>query len=191
LGEWVLRTACAEAASWPYALKVAVNVSPVQFKARGLVSMVTGALAAAGLAPERLELEITEAVLLEDDEATIATLHQLRALGVRVCMDDFGIGYSSLSYLRKFPFDKIKIDRSFVSKLDRWSDNRAIIRAIAGLGTSLGVDTTAEGIESAEQLELVRQAGCTEGQGYYFSMPRPAAEVAGVIAKLKRTALVA
>jgi EAL domain-containing protein (putative c-di-GMP-specific phosphodiesterase class I) len=191
LGEWVLRTACATAAKWPAFVKVAVNMSPVQFKSRGLVSMVTSALAAAGLNPHRLELEITEAVLLEDDEATLATLHQLRALGVRVCMDDFGIGYSSLSYLRKFPFDKIKIDRSFVGKLDRSNDNGAIVRAIAGLGTSLGVETTAEGIESAEQLDLVRRAGCTEAQGYYFSPPRPAAEVSGMIARLHRTAAVA
>jgi diguanylate cyclase (GGDEF)-like protein/PAS domain S-box-containing protein len=171
LGEWVLRTACTEATKWPDQIRIAVNLSPMQFRARGLAAMVTSALAATGLEPHRLELEITESALLEDDTATIAILHQLRALGIRVSMDDFGVGYSSLSYLRKFPFDKIKIDRSFVGTLNESSESKAIVRTIASLGENLGMETTAEGIETKEQLDLVRQAGCTEAQGYFFSRP--------------------
>jgi diguanylate cyclase (GGDEF)-like protein/PAS domain S-box-containing protein len=186
LGEWVLREACKEAARWPDPIKVAVNLSPVQFRNRGLVAMVTHALAAARLAPHRLELEITEAVLLQDDEAILSMLHQLRALGVRISMDDFGTGYSSLSYLRSFPFDKIKIDRSFIKDVERNRDSASIIRAIAGLGASLGIETTAEGIETDEQLELVRRAGCTEMQGYLASPPRPACELPELIARFRR-----
>ena len=186
LGEWVLREACKDAARWPDPIKVAVNLSPVQFRTRGLVAMVTQALAAARLAPHRLELEITEAVLLQDDEAIVSMLHQLRALGVRIAMDDFGTGYSSLSYLRSFPFDKIKIDRSFIKDIDRNRDSAVIIKAIASLGHSLGIETTAEGIETAEQLELVRRAGCTEMQGYLASAPRPACEAADLIARFRR-----
>ncbi len=178
LGEWVLREACNEAARWPDPIRVAVNLSPVQFRNRGLVTTVTSALAAARLAPSRLELEITEAVLLQDDEAIVTMLHQLRALGVRIAMDDFGTGYSSLSYLRSFPFDKIKIDRSFIKDIERNRDSAVIIRAVASLGASLGIETTAEGVETAEQLEIVRRAGCTEMQGYLVSPPRPACEVA-------------
>ena len=181
LGEWVLRTACAEAAKWPGQIRIAVNLSPMQFRARGLAAMVTSALAATGLEPHRLELEITESALLEDDTATIAILHQLRALGIRVSMDDFGVGYSSLSYLRKFPFDKIKIDRSFVGTLNESSESKAIVRTIASLGENLGMETTAEGIETKEQLELVRQAGCTEAQGYFFSRPCRAEEAQRII----------
>jgi diguanylate cyclase (GGDEF)-like protein len=186
LGEWVLREACRDAARWPDPIKVAVNLSPVQFRNRGLVTMVTQALAAARLAPTRLELEITEAVLLQDDETILTMLHQLRALGVRIAMDDFGTGYSSLSYLRSFPFDKIKIDRSFIKDIDRNRDSAVIIKAIASLGQSLGIETTAEGIETAEQLELVRRAGCTEMQGYLASPPRPAAEVGELIRRFRR-----
>ena len=186
LGEWVLREACKDAARWPDPIKVAVNLSPVQFRKRGLVTMVTQALAAARLAPHRLELEITEAVLLQDDEAIVTMLHELRALGVRISMDDFGTGYSSLSYLRSFPFDKIKIDRSFVKDIDRNRDSAVIIKAIASLGHSLGIETTAEGIETEEQLELVRRAGCTEMQGYLVSPPRPASEAPGLIARFRR-----
>jgi diguanylate cyclase (GGDEF)-like protein/PAS domain S-box-containing protein len=191
LGEWVLRRACAEAAHWPDSIRVAVNLSPVQFRSRGLVTTVTQALAAAGLPPARLEIEITEAALLQKDEMTVAMLHQLRALGVRISMDDFGTGYSSLSYLRSFPFDKIKIDRSFIADIERNGDSEAIIRAIAELGASLGIETTAEGIETEEQLELVRRAGCTEVQGYLLSMPRPAAEVLDVIARFRGAAAAA
>jgi diguanylate cyclase (GGDEF)-like protein len=186
LGEWVLRHACAEAANWPDPIKVAVNLSPVQFRNRGLLTSVTQALAAARLAPHRLELEITEAVLLQDNETTVSMLHQLRALGVRVAMDDFGTGYSSLSYLRSFPFDKIKIDRSFIKDIERNRDSAVIIKAIAGLGQSLGIETTAEGIETQEQMDIVRRAGCTEMQGYLASPPRPAAEVPGLIARFNR-----
>ena len=186
LGEWVLREACKDAAQWPASVRVAVNLSPVQFRNRGLVTMVTQALAAARVAPNRLELEITEAVLLQDDDAIVTMLHQLRALGVRIAMDDFGTGYSSLSYLRSFPFDKIKIDRSFIKDIERNRDSAVIIKAIASLGQSLGIETTAEGIETAEQLELVRRAGCTEMQGYLASPPRPAAEAADLIARFRR-----
>jgi diguanylate cyclase (GGDEF)-like protein/PAS domain S-box-containing protein len=185
IGEWVLREACREAARWPAPLKVAVNLSPVQFKNRRLVRFVKETLEATGLAPSRLELEITEAVLLQNDDVTIAMLHELRALGIRIAMDDFGVGYSSLSYLRSFPFDKIKIDRSFIADLDRNRDNAAIVRAMAGLGASLNVDTTAEGVETAEQLAVVRQCGCTEIQGYLISAPRPAAQIGALIAELR------
>jgi predicted signal transduction protein with EAL and GGDEF domain len=191
LGEWVLRRACAEAAHWPDAIRVAVNLSPVQFRNRGLGTMITQALAAAGLPATRLEIEITEAALLQKDEMTVAMLHQLRALGVRISMDDFGTGYSSLSYLRSFPFDKIKIDRSFIADIERNGDSEAIIRAIAELGASLGIATTAEGIETPEQLELVRRAGCTEVQGYLLSRPRPAGEVLDLIAGFGRKAAAA
>jgi diguanylate cyclase (GGDEF)-like protein/PAS domain S-box-containing protein len=186
LGEWVLREACKDAAQWPASVRVAVNLSPVQFRNRGLVTMVTQALAAARVAPNRLELEITEAVLLQDDEMILTMLHQLRSLGVRIAMDDFGTGYSSLSYLRSFPFDKIKIDRSFIKDIERSRDSAVIIKAIASLGQSLGIETTAEGIETAEQLEFVRRAGCTEMQGYLASPPRPAAEAADLIARFRR-----
>jgi diguanylate cyclase (GGDEF)-like protein/PAS domain S-box-containing protein len=181
LGEWVLRTACAEAARWSGELKVAVNLSPAQFRNRGVVKAVLTALAYSRLPPHRLELEITESVLLGETDANLATLHQLREIGVHISMDDFGTGYSSLSYLRSFPFDKIKIDRSFVSELAERPDCLAIIRAVAGLGISLGIATTAEGIETNEQLERVRAEGCTEVQGYLFSAPRPASEIPGLI----------
>ena len=141
-----------------------------------------------GLAPGRLELEITETVLLQDSEGTLAKLHQLRELGARISMDDFGTGYSSLSYLRRFPFDKIKIDRSFIRDLSKHEDSIAIVRAVAALGKSLGMATTAEGVETAEQLERVRIEGCTEVQGYFFSPPRPAAEIAQLLANHGRLA---
>ena len=186
LGEWVLRHATAEAARWPQTIKVAVNLSPVQFRNRGLIATVAHALAAAGLPASRLEIEITEATLLQNDELTVTMLHQLRTLGVHISMDDFGTGYSSLSYLRSFPFDKIKIDRSFIADIDRNRDSAAIIRAIAELGASLGIETTAEGIETREQLDLVRRAGCTSVQGYLLSPPRPAVEAMELIARFCR-----
>jgi EAL domain-containing protein (putative c-di-GMP-specific phosphodiesterase class I) len=158
-------------------MRVAVNISAVQFKGNHLAEMVVSALAAGGLPPAQLELEITESVLLDETEATLKTLHQLRGLGVRVSLDDFGTGYSSLSYLRSFPFDKIKIDRSFVRDVTASENGAAIVRAIAGLGASLGMEITAEGVETEEQLDLVRREGCTEAQGYYFSAPRPAREI--------------
>ena len=173
MGEWVARRACAVATTWPGALKVAVNLSPVQFKSRNLVEMVATALRDSGLAPERLELEITETVMLQDTETTLATLHALRALGVRIALDDFGTGYSSLSYLRRFPFDRIKIDQSFVRELGGPRDCGAIVRAVIQLSRELGMATTAEGVETREQLRMLAAAGCTDIQGYLFSRPVP------------------
>jgi diguanylate cyclase (GGDEF)-like protein len=184
IGEWALRQACADAVSWPEHVKVAVNLSAVQFRNRNLVETVFSALAASGLPPHRLELEVTESVLLQNNEQTLVTLHQLRALGVRIAMDDFGTGYSSLSYLRSFPFDKIKIDRCFVADIaDAGTDSHAILRAVASLGISLGIATTAEGVETKEQVERVRQEGCTEMQGFYFSPPRPIDEIRKMLAQ--------
>jgi len=183
LGDWVLRTACSDAAGWSQDVCVAVNLSPAQFKSRNLVPSVVSALEDSGLSAGRLELEITESVLLHDSDATLATLHKLRSLGVRISMDDFGTGYSSLSYLRSFPFDKIKIDRSFVSELATRDDSMAIVRAVTGLGKSLGISTTAEGVETSEQLALLRLEGCTEVQGYLFSPPRPAEDVENMLSK--------
>jgi diguanylate cyclase (GGDEF)-like protein/PAS domain S-box-containing protein len=189
LGDWVLRRACIDAAGWSRKVGVAVNLSPVQFKNPNLVSSVTAALQASGLPSHRLELEITESVLLQDSEATLAILHELRGRGVRISLDDFGTGYSSLSYLRSFPFDKIKIDRSFVSELATRNDSMAIIRAVTGLGKSLGIATTAEGVETDAQLELLRREGCTQAQGYLFSQPRPAAEVERMLSGPRATAV--
>jgi diguanylate cyclase (GGDEF)-like protein len=183
LGDWVLRTACNDAAGWSQDVCVAVNLSPAQFKSRNLVPSVISALEDSGLSACRLELEITESVLLHDSDATLTTLHKLRSLGVRISMDDFGTGYSSLSYLRSFPFDKIKIDRSFVSELATRDDSMAIVRAVTGLGKSLGISTTAEGVETSEQLALLRLEGCTEVQGYLFSPPRPAEDVENMLSK--------
>ncbi|AWN36001.1 putative bifunctional diguanylate cyclase/phosphodiesterase [Methylobacterium radiodurans] len=185
IGEWVMRQACRDAATWPAPLSVAVNVSPAQFKSERLVEMVMSALAASGLPATRLEVEITEGVLLHESEKTLQTLHRLRELGVRVSMDDFGTGYSSLSYLRSFPFDKIKIDRSFVSDLSGKRDGEAIIRAIAGLGKSLGMTTVAEGVETIDQMERIRAEGCTDVQGYLISRPIPAAEVLDFITAVR------
>jgi len=171
IGEWVLRQACGEAATWPAGVKVAVNLSACQFKTN-LVQIVVSALASSGLAPNRLELEITESVLLSDSDRTLATLRQLHDLGVQVALDDFGTGYSSLGYLRSFPFDKIKIDRCFISDLSQETpDAIAILRAVTQLGRDLGMSTTAEGVETAEQLSVIRAEGCTEMQGYLFSPP--------------------
>ena len=181
LGEWVLREACSEAVKWPSDVKVAVNLSPVQFRSRNLVQAVISALAHSGLSPRRLELEITESVFLAETEANLATLHQLRELGVSISMDDFGTGYSSLSYLRSFPFDKIKIDRSFVKDLVERDDCVAIVRAISGLGRSLNITTTAEGVETTGQLDWLRAEGCNEVQGFLFSAARPAAEIAALL----------
>ena len=188
IGEWVVRHACATAARWPSDLRVAVNVSPVQFRSKSLLSVVTSALATSGLAPNRLELEITETVLMHNNEATLAMLHQLRELGVRISMDDFGTGYSSLSYLRSFPFDKIKIDQSFVRDLIAKPDSIAIIRAVAGLGQSFGMATTAEGVETREQLDQMRAEGCTEVQGYFFAKPMPESDIAPLLAGFQKRA---
>jgi predicted signal transduction protein with EAL and GGDEF domain len=177
IGEWILRKACAEVVMWPTAVKLAVNLSPVQLRNNNLVPVVVQALAASGLPAERLELEITEAVLMQETEKALTTLHQLRGLGVRIAMDDFGTGYSSLSYLRKFPFDKIKIDRCFISGLSDGEDSIAIVKAVTDLATSLRMTTTAEGVETQEQLETIRRLGCREVQGYLFSAPKPAEEI--------------
>jgi diguanylate cyclase (GGDEF)-like protein len=181
LGDWILRRACTDAATWSREVRVAVNLSPVQFKNSNLVQSVISALAASGLAAERLELEITESVLLQDSEATLAALHRLRSFGVKISMDDFGTGYSSLSYLRSFPFDKIKIDRSFVQELATREDSMAIVRAVTGLGKSLSISIVAEGVETTEQLGLLRTEGCTEVQGFLFSRPRPAQDVEAML----------
>jgi diguanylate cyclase (GGDEF)-like protein len=181
LGEWVLREACAEAARWPDHVRLAVNLSPAQFRDRGLVRTVISALAVSGLPAERLELEITESVLLQDNAANMSMLHDLKALGVRISMDDFGTGYSSLSYLRSFPFDKIKIDQTFVRDILEDSDALAIIKAVLDLGSSLGIVTTAEGVETVEQLNALRDQGCAEIQGYFISRPAPASEIARML----------
>ena len=177
IGEWVIRTACAEAVKWPENVTVAVNVSPVQFRSQNLVQIIVNALATTGLAANRLEIEITEALLLEHTEDTLRILNQLHALGVRIAMDDFGTGYSSLSYLQKFPFDKIKIDQTFIKELSAGSESIAIVRAVTGLAVSLQMITTAEGVETEVQRAIVTELGCTEMQGYLFSAARPAAEI--------------
>jgi diguanylate cyclase (GGDEF)-like protein len=177
LGEWILRQACADAAKWPLPVKVAVNLSPAQFKQQGLPLQVASALAASDLLPARLELEITESVLLAHNEYTVQTLHSLRDLGISIAMDDFGTGYSSLSYLRSFPFNRIKIDRSFVSLMCESSESRAIVKAVAELGSTLGMTTTAEGVETEDQYRLVRENGCTDVQGWLFGRPMPASQL--------------
>jgi diguanylate cyclase (GGDEF)-like protein len=171
IGEWVLRTACREAASWPAPLTIAVNVSAVQFTDANLIPATISALAESGIAPSRLELEITESVLIQDHTATLKTLQALRDLGVRISMDDFGTGYSSLSYLQSFPFDKLKIDQSFVRGGEFDASKSAIVRAIAAMGSSLGMSTTAEGVETEEQLANILASGCTDVQGYLISRP--------------------
>jgi predicted signal transduction protein with EAL and GGDEF domain len=186
IGEWVLRQACKDATTWPADVSVSVNLSPVQFRAPGLVAAVFSALASSKLSATRLDLEITEAVLLHDSDTTLATLGQLRELGVRISMDDFGTGYSSLSYLQKFPFNKIKIDQSFVRNLGEREEALAIIRAVTGMGRSLGITTTAEGVETFAQLEKLKLEGCTEIQGYYLSKPQPLAATMGMLGKRRR-----
>ncbi|WP_245324031.1 putative bifunctional diguanylate cyclase/phosphodiesterase [Bradyrhizobium stylosanthis] len=195
LGGLMLRRACQDAATWPDDVRVAVNLSPLQFRSGNLLSMVTDALKHSGLPPRRLELEITETLLLEKSAQVLATLHALRALGVRISMDDFGTGYSSLSYLRSFPFDKIKIDQSFVRDLGANREAQAIIRSIVSLGKGLGVTITAEGVETEAELSCLRAEGCDEGQGFLFSKARPNAEIISLLAAQRgidgNTALVA
>ena len=187
LGEWALFEACREAASWPDDLRIAVNVSAVQFRQPGLEESVKRALASSGLAADRLELEITESVLVQDAQAVIACLRRLREMGVRIALDDFGTGYSSLSYLRQFPFNKIKIDRAFVQEIDD-PNTAAIVRAVVGLGERVGAAITAEGVETAEQLKRVKEEGCTEVQGYFFSPPMHAEDAKAMLANLSRSA---
>ncbi|MEO8668583.1 MAG: EAL domain-containing protein [Bauldia sp.] len=181
IGEWVLREACTAAAAWPEHIRIAVNLSPRQFGNKGLVTIVESALAASGLNPRRLELEVTESLLLIDSGSTLQILHRLRELGVRISMDDFGTGYSSLSYLRSFPFDKLKIDRSFVAESLSNPESLAIVKAVIGLGRSLGMETTAEGVETEAQLELIHAQGATEAQGFLISVPLPANAVASLL----------
>lgn len=183
IGAWVLRQACMEAARWPPDITVAVNLSPVQLRSPALTGTVRAALTMSGLPAHRLELEITESVLLGDDDTrTLASLKELRAMGVRISMDDFGTGYSSLRYLRSFPFDKIKLDQSFVRDLSGGPEAMVIVRAVAGLGHSLGIATLAEGVETSEQLDRLRAAGYTEAQGYLFNRPGPSYTVASLLA---------
>ena len=177
LGEWVLTTACKEAVSWPGNIRLAVNVSPVQFRSGMLALKVMAALAASGLAASRLELEITEAVLIRDDEAALAVLHDLRTIGVRIALDDFGTGYSSLSYLQRFPFDKIKIDRCFITDIAEPQGSSSIVQAVVTIAADRHMTTTAEGVETEQQRELLRELGCSEMQGYLFSAPKPAADI--------------
>jgi diguanylate cyclase (GGDEF)-like protein len=185
LGEWIIREACAEAAQFPGSALVAVNVSAVQFRNPQFLPSVVSALATSGLSPHRLELEITETVLMQSNEDVLRTLHRLRALGVRIALDDFGTGYSSLSYLSSFPFDKLKIDRSFVKELGAKPHCAAIVRAIISLGTSLGMVITAEGVETTAHLEFLASEGCTEAQGYLLSVPRPAEEAIKILPRAR------
>ena len=182
IGQWVLRTACAEAATWPADVRIAVNVSPIQFRSETLSLKVAAVLSETGLDPRRLELEITEAVLIADDDAALATLNQLRALGVHIALDDFGTGYSSLQYLQRFPFDKIKIDRSFVKEVTRNSSSASIIRAVVSIAADRNMVTTAEGVETLQQRETVQNLGCTQMQGFLFSAARPAQEIRALLA---------
>jgi diguanylate cyclase (GGDEF)-like protein/PAS domain S-box-containing protein len=185
IGEWVLQRACADATNWPSSMRVAVNVSPAQFRNSALPLVVVAALAESGLPAQRLELEITESVLMQNNESSFLMLHQLRELGVRIALDDFGTGYSSLSYLRSFPFDRIKVDRSFVADLLHGGEAAAIVHAILSLASSLKMQTTAEGVETATQRGLLQAAGCDEMQGYLFSLPLPAADI-GELVRLVR-----
>lgn len=185
LGEWALQRACQDALDWPDSVRLSVNLSPVQFREVRLVDMVKAVLATSELDPQRLELEITESVLLENNAANIDALHRLRALGLTIALDDFGTGYSSLSYLQRFPFDKIKIDQSFVRDLGDRSDSFAIVQSIATLGHNLNMLTTAEGVETKEQLDIIARAGCSEAQGYYFSAPVPHADFRAMLDKKK------
>ena len=188
LGEWVLRRACQEAANWPNKIKVAVNLSPAQLKSRNLIDVVVDALAASDMSAIRLQLEITETVLMQNTFHTLAVLQKLRALGVQIALDDFGTGYSSLSYLRSFPFDKIKIDRAFIQDLSNGAEAAAIVRAIAGLAKSLNMISTAEGVETEQQLEKLQAMGCVEMQGYLFSRARPANEIVKIFLQSKNGA---
>jgi diguanylate cyclase (GGDEF)-like protein len=189
IGEWVLHEACRAAASWPATISVAVNLSPVQFKEPNLVEIVAHALQASGLSPSRLELEITETALLKNTASTLETLRRLRGLGVRISLDDFGTGYSSISYLRTFPFDTIKIDRSFVHDIGAGTNSLAIVNAIVTLGQAFGMSITAEGVETAEQLRTLQAEHCTDVQGFLFSPPVPFADVSDLIGRLNGVSL--
>ena len=182
IDEWVLREACREAAAWPNRLSIAVNLSPVDFQRGDVPAMLAAVLRETGLSPERVEIEITEGVLIDDFSRAIAILHQIKTLGVRVAMDDFGTGYSSLSYLQSFPFDKIKIDQTFIAKLENNPQSAAIIHAILGLGRSLKLPVIAEGVETEAQLAFLTAEGCSEIQGYLIGRPQPIAHYQRVVA---------
>jgi EAL domain-containing protein (putative c-di-GMP-specific phosphodiesterase class I) len=183
IGEWVLREAVKTARQWPEDTVVAVNLSPVQFKNQRLLATVVAALAESGLPPQRLELEVTESLFIDGSDHAYGMLRNLRSLSVRTSLDDFGTGYSSLSYLQRFPFDKIKIDKSFIDEVAVREESLAIVRAIVALADALGMSTTAEGVESLDQVAKLREAGCTQIQGYVFSRPRPSAEIAALFAR--------
>jgi EAL domain-containing protein (putative c-di-GMP-specific phosphodiesterase class I) len=183
IGEWVIREACRQAAGWTEPLNVAVNVSAIQFESQNLLPAIVTALANSGLPPSRLELEVTESVLFRDHQSALKVLHSIRDLGVRVSMDDFGTGYSSLSYLGSFPFDKLKIDQSFVRGKSASVSGTQIVRAIAALGRSLGMSITAEGVETQSQLSAVTEAGCTDVQGYLISRPMAADQIEPFLAR--------
>ncbi len=185
VGAWVLQQACQDAVAWPEEIRVAVNLSAMQFRGPGLAEAVASALTRSGLTPQRLELEITETALLHDGTMTLGILHDLRAQGVRIAMDDFGTGYSALGYLRRFLFDRIKIDQCFIREIETSADCKAIIRAVAGLGANLGIEVTAEGIETQDQLERVQEEGCNEAQGFLFSRPVPSREVAALLLSIR------
>jgi EAL domain-containing protein (putative c-di-GMP-specific phosphodiesterase class I) len=187
IGEWVLREACREAASWSGNIQVAVNLSPVQFRHGDLPGLVHSVLLETGLPPDRLELEITEGVLIDDCQRALSILRRLKALGVRIAMDDFGTGYSSLSYLQSFPFDKIKIDQSFIRNIDR-SQSAAIIRAVIGLGRGLDLPVIAEGVESAAQLAFLTREACDQVQGYLIGRPGPISDYARYVGRNEETA---
>jgi EAL domain-containing protein (putative c-di-GMP-specific phosphodiesterase class I) len=183
IGQWILREACREAASWPRPLQIAVNLSPVQFQHGDLPGLVHTVLLETGLAADRLELEITEGVLIGDFSRAVSILRRLKALGVRIAMDDFGTGYSSLSYLQSFPFDKIKIDQAFISNLDRNAQSTAIIRAVIGLGHGLNLPVSAEGVETNEQMNFLKRESCDEVQGFLFGRPQPIEAYADLVGR--------
>jgi len=183
LGDWVLAEACRRAAQWPNDLKIAVNLSPVQFSDPKLLSTIERILAETGLAPNRLELEITERIFMDSGEITLTTLRRMKQLGICISMDDFGTGYSSLSYLRSFPFDKIKVDRVFVSDLAGGTEHIVIVQAVVNIANALGMTATAEGVETDDQRQILAGLGCDEAQGYFFSCPVPIENVPEILAK--------
>jgi predicted signal transduction protein with EAL and GGDEF domain len=189
LGRWVLETACRQAVSWPSHIAVAVNISPAQFRSRNFIDTIRGALDESGLPAHRLELEITEGLLLHDVTETLATLYELRQLGIRVSMDDFGTGYSSLSYLLKFPFDKVKLDRSFMTDLGNGGHRDVIVTAVTAMCDALGMQTVGEGVETQAQLSFLKDRNCGEVQGFLFSRAVPADRIPALLAQLERQQL--
>jgi predicted signal transduction protein with EAL and GGDEF domain len=183
ISEWILRAACREAAAWPHPLQIAVNLSPVQFRHGDVAGLVHAVLLETGLAPDRLELEVTEGVLIDDFSRAVSILRRLKSLGVRIAMDDFGTGYSSLSYLQAFPFDKIKIDQGFISNVERNRQSAAIARAVIALARALGLPVLAEGVETQEQLGFLEREGCDQVQGYLIGRPAPIAEYAARVGR--------